>query len=232
MLAALEVSTRICSVALLDMMSGEVTAELHLPGEMESSQTLLPTLEELLKQKRLTPQDLAAVAVAVGPGSFTGIRVGLSTAQGLCLPGGIPAYGVSTLDGLAENLRAGGWEGEALALIDAQRGECFVGHYQIGTDDFQILDVPRILPPSGFDQYLQGRAWVVGPGALKHEKAIREALGASVMFAMTAFHPPSAASIARLAFKSWQAGKRPEAGQLQPLYLRPPAVDEKTEPAS
>jgi len=231
MLAALEVSTRICSVALLDMMSGEVVNELALPGEMESSQTLLPAVEEMLKRRQLTPADLAAVAVAVGPGSFTGIRVGLSTAQGLCLPGKIPAYGISTLDGLAENLREGGWEGETLALVDAQRGECFVGHYQVGTDSFEMLDVPKVMAPSQFGSVISGRVWIVGPGALKHEKAIREALGAQAMFAMTAFHQPQAASIARLAYKRWQAGERPAAEDLQPLYLRPPAVEEKQEPA-
>lgn len=230
MLAAIEVSTRICSVALLDMMSGEIACELSLPGEMESSETLLPALDELLKRRHLTPQDLAAVAVSVGPGSFTGIRVGLSTTQGLCLPGNIPAYGISSLDGLAENMRASGWEGETLALIDAQRGECFVGHYQVDSENIRLLDVPKILPPSEFAKLLQGRAWVVGPGALKHEKAIRDALGAQAMFAMTAFHQPQAASIARLAYLEWQAGERPKAADLQPLYLRVPSVDEKQTP--
>lgn len=232
MLAAIEVSTRICSVALLDMMSGEVVQELSLPGEMESSETLLPALEQLLTRRHLTPADLAAVAVSVGPGSFTGIRVGLSTAQGLCLPGDIPAYGISSLDGLAENLCAGGWEGEALALVDAQRGECFVGHYQVETEGFRLLDAPTILPPSELPKRVSGRCWVVGPGALKHEKALREALGAQAMFAMTAFHQPQAASIARLAYREWQAGKRPKAADLKPLYLRVPSVDEKTGEAS
>jgi tRNA threonylcarbamoyladenosine biosynthesis protein TsaB len=227
MLAAIEVSTRICSVALLDMMTGEVVNELTLPGEMESSQTLIPALEEMLRRRLLTPEDLAAVAVSVGPGSFTGIRVGLSTAQGLCLPGGIPAYGISSLDGLAENLREGGWEGETLALVDAQRGECFVGHYQVEAGNAEILDVPRIMAPADFGSILQGRAWIVGPGALKHEKAIREALGAQAMFAMTAFHQPQASSVARLAFRRWQAGERPKAEELEPLYLRPPAVEEQ-----
>ncbi len=227
MLAALEVSTRICSVALLDLDSGEVAASLSMPDDMESSQTLLPALQDLLKQKRLGAEDLTAIAVSVGPGSFTGIRVGISTAQGLALPGNIPCYGISSLDGLAENLRSGGWEGEALALIDAQRGECFAGHYQIEASGFRKWEEPRILMPADFALVLQGRAWIVGPGALKQERAIRESLGTQGLFAMTAFHRPSALSIARLAFERWRSGERPDAGSLQPLYLRQPAADEK-----
>ncbi|HVZ79532.1 MAG TPA: tRNA (adenosine(37)-N6)-threonylcarbamoyltransferase complex dimerization subunit type 1 TsaB, partial [bacterium] len=131
MLAALEVSTRISSVALLDLITGEELAGIALPGDPESSVTLLPALETLLKDKDLSPSDLAAVAVSTGPGSFTGIRVGIATAEGLCLPGNLLAFGIPTLDGLAENLRAAGLTGEALCLIDAQRGEVFAGHYRI-----------------------------------------------------------------------------------------------------
>lgn len=227
MLAAIEVSTRISSVALLDLVTGEELSECPLPGDWESSVTLIPALETLLKQKDLTPQDLAAVAVSTGPGSFTGIRVGLATAEGLCLPGNLLAFGIPTLDGLAENLRAEEMTGEALCLLDAQRGEVFVGHYDIGQEDFKELGRPLILSPGKIPEILKGRAWVVGPGALKYEKEVREALGAQGMFAFTHAHSPQAMSIARLAYRRWSKGERPTLSDLKPLYLRPPAVDEK-----
>jgi tRNA threonylcarbamoyladenosine biosynthesis protein TsaB len=227
LLAAIEVSTRISSVALLDLITGEELAEVSLPADWESSVTLIPALETLLNEKEMTPQDLAAVAVSVGPGSFTGIRVGIATAEGLCLPSNLLAFGISTLDGLAENLRAAEMQGEALCLVDAQRGECFVGHYEIGKDDFKELEPPQILGFEKIHTILKGRAWIVGPGALKYEKEIREGMGTQGMFAFTAHHQPRALSIARLAYRQWQAGKRPTIDQLKPLYLRPPAVDEK-----
>lgn len=227
MLAAIEVSTRISSVALLDLVTGEELAECALPNDWESSVTLIPALEALLKQKDLSAQDLAAVAVSTGPGSFTGIRVGIATAEGLCMPSNLLAFGVPTLDGLAENLRAAEMQGEALCLIDAQRGECFTGHYQIEKDSFQLLEEPQILAFEKLNTILKGRAWVAGPGALKYEKEIREGLGAQGMFAFTALHQPQAMSIARLAYRRWQAGERPTIEQLKPLYLRPPSVDEK-----
>ncbi len=227
MLAAIEVSTRISSVALLDLVTGEELAECALPNDWESSVTLIPALETLLKQKDLTAQDLAGVAVSVGPGSFTGIRVGIATAEGLCMPSNLLAFGISTLEGLAENLRAAEMPGEALCLIDAQRGECFAGHYEIGNENVKELAPPRIMAVDQFFSILKTKTWIVGPGALKYEKEIRESLGAVGMFAFNSLHQPKAMSIARLAYRKWQAGARPTLKDLKPLYLRPPAVDEK-----
>jgi len=227
MLAAIEVSTRISSVALLDLVTGEEIAEVALSPDWESSVTLIPALETLLTEKGFSAQDLAGVAVSTGPGSFTGIRVGLATAEGLCMPGNLLAFGISTLEGLAENLRAAELTGEALCLLDAQRGECFVGHYEIGKDSSKELSPPQILPFEQFYKLLKGKVWVVGPGALRYEKEIRESLGTMGMFAFTSLHQPRAMSIARLAYQEWRAGLRPTLDQLKPLYLRPPAVDEK-----
>src|SRR5208282_2805732 len=99
LLAAIEVSTRISSVALLDLVTGEELAEMALPADWESSVTLIPALEALFTDKGLTVQGLDAVAVSIGPGSFTGIRVGMATAEGLCMPGNLLAFGISTLEG-------------------------------------------------------------------------------------------------------------------------------------
>lgn len=230
MLAAIEVSTRISSVALLDLVTGEELAEVTLPGDWESSATLVPALETLLQQRDMTANDLAAMAVSVGPGSFTGIRVGIATAEGVCMPSNLLAFGVSTLDGLAENLRAAEMLGEALCLVDAQRGECFVGHYNIENENFAEIEPPQILGFEKLASLLKERAWVVGPGALKYEKELRESLGTHGMFAFNNLHQPKAMSIARIAYRQWQAGKRSTLQELKPLYLRPPAVDEKTDP--
>ena len=227
MLAALEVSTRLCSVALLDLQGVEAPEETRLADDVDSAAVLMPTLQAMLARRSKAPQDLAALAVSIGPGSFTGIRVGLASAQGFCLPSELPAFGIPTLDGLAENLRADGWFGEALCLIDAQRGECFVGHYQVHPEGFETLTPPRILAPAALPDIVKGRVWLVGPGALKYEAELHKALGTQALLAFTQSHRPRASSLARLAQKAWNEGKRPPASDLKPLYLRVPAPDEK-----
>lgn len=226
MLAALETTTRPGSVALLDLLAPDDIAEVFLPEDLEVSASLMPALESLLVQKGLTPKDLTAVAVAVGPGSFTGIRVGLATAQGLALPDGLPCLGVSTLESLAENLRAGGWEGEALCLVDAQRGELFTGHYAVESGRIREISPPAIRKPAELSDAVKGRVWLVGPAVLKYERELRDALGARGLFAFTDLHRARASSVARLAFRRLAAGEKSYADALKPLYLRPPAAEE------
>ncbi len=227
MLASLEVSTRLCSVALFDLEKGMPVAELVLPADKESSVTLLPGLEGLLKEKGLTASAITALAVAVGPGSFTGIRVGLATAEGFAMPQALPVYGVPTLDGLAENLRTAGIFGEVLCLIDAQRGECFAGHYQIESQSFRELEPAAILNLPAIAEKISVSTWVVGPGALKYENELKKLTVSKGQWVENPLHQPSAMSLARIAYHQWKTGKKPMVCDLKPFYLRIPAVDEK-----
>lgn len=227
MLAALETSTRACAVALWDLSSGVLLEETFLPEDAEGAATLLPTLKDLLDRQGATVGDLEAAAVSVGPGSFTGIRVGLATVQGLALPGGLGVFGIPTLLGLAENLRRDGLAGEALSLLDAQRGECFVGRYRVEPNGVTPLGEPRILAPAALADLAVGPVWLVGPGAVKHEAALRQALGERARFAPEPLHRPSATSVASLAHRRWKAGERPALETLQPFYLRIPTPVER-----
>jgi tRNA threonylcarbamoyl adenosine modification protein YeaZ len=227
LLASIEVSTRISSVALLDLKTGCEVAQTPLAAHLESSATLLPALQTLLTAQGLTAKDITAVAVALGPGSFTGIRVGIATAEGLAMPSDLPAFGISTLDGLAENLRSGGLKGEAFCLIDAQRGECFVGQYFIEKETFRETAPPLILKVERLADLITHKAWVAGAGFLKHEKEIKDSLGDKGKWVDGMFHDPQAMSIARLAYRQWKSGLRPSLDTLKPLYLRVPSVDEK-----
>jgi tRNA threonylcarbamoyladenosine biosynthesis protein TsaB len=227
LLASIEVSTRISSVALLDLKTGLEVAQAALATTLESSATLLPALQTLLASQDLTAKDITAVAVALGPGSFTGIRVGIATAEGLAMPSHLPVFGISTLDGLAENLRSGGLQGEALCLIDAQRGECFVGQYFIEKETFRETAPPVILKVEHLADLISDKVWVVGAGFLKYEKEIKAAVGNNGKWVEGEFHDPQAMSIARLAYHQWKSGVRPLLNILKPLYLRVPSVDEK-----
>jgi tRNA threonylcarbamoyladenosine biosynthesis protein TsaB len=226
LLASLEVSTRLCSVALFDLEKNVPIGEMLLSQDQESSVTLLPGLEKLLKEKDLKPTDITALAVAVGPGSFTGIRVGIATAEGFSIPHQLPVYGVSTLDGLAENLRWAGRFGEGLCLVDASRGECFVGRYRIEADGFHEIEPAAIRTLTQIGELLQSKKWVIGPGALKYENELKKIDG-QAQWVEAALHVPSAMSLARIAHGRWKTDERPSLEDLKPLYLRIPSVDEK-----
>ena len=214
-------------MALLDLKTGREAAQAPLAAHLESSATLLPALQTLLVSQDLTAKDITAVAVALGPGSFTGIRVGIATAEGLAMPSHLPVFGISTLDGLAENLRSDGLRGEALCLIDAQRGECFVGRYFIEKENFREMAPPLILKVERLADLVLDQSWVVGAGFLKYEKEIKTSLGDKGKWVEGALHDPQAMSIGRLAYHQWKSGLRPSLDTLKPLYLRVPSVDEK-----
>jgi len=227
LLASIEVSTRISTVALFDLAKGQEVAQSVLPTNVESSATLLPALQALLTAQGLTAKDITAVAVALGPGSFTGIRVGIATAEGLAMPSHIPVFGISTLDGLAENLRLAELQGEALCLIDAQRGECFAGRYFIEKENFREMAPPQILKVERLTDIIQDKAWIAGAGFLKYEKEIKASLADKGKWVDGTLHDPQAMSIARVAYRHWKSGLRPSLETLKPLYLRVPSVDEK-----
>jgi tRNA A37 threonylcarbamoyladenosine modification protein TsaB len=125
--------------------------------------------------------------------------VGLATAQGLTLPDGRAVFGIPTLAAMAESLRREGWFGEALCLLDAQRGECFVGHYLVREEGCESLGEVRILKPEAFPGIVRGPVLCLGPAALRYESAIREALGARALFPLSSLHRPRASSVASLA---------------------------------
>ena len=99
---AFETSAKACSVAL--MQDGKLLGENYQNTGLTHSQTVLSMAEDLLKVCGLTPKDVEAVAVAKGPGSFTGVRIGVAAAKGLAWGGEIPCYGVSTLEAMALGL--------------------------------------------------------------------------------------------------------------------------------
>lgn len=150
---AMDTATDVASVALHD---GSVLAESTWTSRRRHTVELAPRVERMLIGQGLTATDLAGIAVAIGPGSYTGLRISLSLAKGIALGLGTPVVGVPTLDILAANLapRIGATGGGDLhAVLRAGRGRIVAGRYRIGGD--MQLD-----SPSGIDP-----AAVAGPGA-------------------------------------------------------------------
>ena len=118
---AFETSAKAASVALLD--GGKLLAESYQNTGMTHSQTLMVMAQDLLKTCGLSPKEVDAVAVAAGPGSFTGVRIGVAAAKGFAWGAELPCYGVSTLEAMARNL--GIWQGYVVPAMDARRSQVY-----------------------------------------------------------------------------------------------------------
>ena len=127
---AFETSAKAASVALTD--GGKLLAESYQNTGMTHSQTLMVMAQDLLKSCGLTVKDVEAVAVAAGPGSFTGVRIGVAAAKGFAWGAELPCYGVSTLEAMARSL--GVWQGYVVPAMDARRSQVYtaVFHAQKG----------------------------------------------------------------------------------------------------
>ena len=177
--------------ALVD--DGEVLGE-----RVSRASTLLEDVDALLRQAGCRPADITALAVGIGPGSFTGIRIGLAAARGLALALDVPAAGVSTLDALAAGAPG------AVPVIDAKRREVFVPG-------------PRAVAPA--DLELEPGTVCVGDGAIRYRELLEHA-GAEVPPDGDERHVPHARFHARL------AGEFGPVELVQPLYVRlPDAVE-------
>jgi len=186
-----------------DVATSALVSDDEVVGERTSrAVTVLEDIDALLRQAGAHTRELDAIAVGIGPGSFTGIRIGLATARGLALALGVPVAGVSTLDALAAGAP------EALPVIDARRGEVFV-----------LQGEPRVLAPDELE--LATGTVCVGSGAVRY-RSLLEAAGADIPPEQDERHLPRARFHAQLARHFGPA----EA--VEPMYLRVPDADKTT----
>jgi tRNA threonylcarbamoyladenosine biosynthesis protein TsaB len=195
LILAFDTATDVATSALVD--DGEVLGE-----RSSRAATVLEDIDALLRQASAQTRDIGALAVGTGPGSFTGVRVGLATARGLALALGVPVAGVSTLDALAAGAPG------ATPVIDARRREIFV-----------LQGGPRVLAPNELE--LDPGAVCVGNGAVRY-RAVLEAAGAEV--------PPDGDErhLPRARFHAQLARNFGPAEAVEPLYLRVPDADKTT----
>lgn len=156
-LLALETSTEVCSAAL--HVNGEIRQCLELAGQSHS-QRLIPMVDALLAEAGLTVSSLGGIAVAVGPGSFTGLRIATAVGQGMALGAGLPVAAVGTLDAMAW---ADGAEA-VLVCVDARMGEFYLGAYHRSGQDIGAVLGPMVVGPDALPDLPDGRWSGVGNG--------------------------------------------------------------------
>jgi tRNA threonylcarbamoyladenosine biosynthesis protein TsaB len=219
LVAALDTTSRHGSCALLA--DGVIAVELESDPALPQASRLPGELQQLLARAGVRLADVDVFAVAVGPGSFTGLRVGIATMQGLSFATGAALIGVSALDALAAIADAAAAGAPRIATwVDAWRGEAYAALYE-GRRQVEPVSVER---PEQLLARLGDGALFIGDAVPLHRDLIVERLGARAQFAPVVA-PPLAGSIARLAYASALAGDRPAADAIRPLYVRRPDAE-------
>jgi tRNA threonylcarbamoyladenosine biosynthesis protein TsaB len=197
----------------------EVKCELLLPATERSAQALLPMVSELLHACHWLPSEIDLVCVTTGPGSFTGLRIGVTAAKTFAFAVNAKLVGVHTLAALAASVP--NRTGRVWAILDAQRQELFVANFEGG----QIPHVPetRILGIDNWLTELRVGDSVVGPPLAQ----LAERLPTGITTVDTKFWQPQASEAGQLGYKLFQAGELVDPVQLVPNYYRKSAAEEK-----
>lgn len=191
---------------------GQVRGDVRLFSSDTHSRRLVPAIDFLLAQLNLAPAGVEGYAVTTGPGSFTGLRVGLSTVQGLALAAGRPCFGASALDVLAA--RIAGEAPRLAAVMDAYRGEVFAGLYD---EAAQPLAAPVVTPLEPWLRALPPGVAFVGD-AVEAQRAVIEANCRAPVFPRRSLF--LAATLGQMAERALGAGRGVPPADLRPLYLR------------
>lgn len=216
MLLAIDTSTRNAGTALAR--DGQVVSSHSWRSTVNHTGELMPAVAQLLEAAHLVVNELEGIVVALGPGGFSALRVGMSVAKGLALATGRPLVGIGTLDAEAQPFRRSGLP--VCAMLDAGRGE--VASAIFGTDGKRSKE-GRICPPDELLAELSSQHIFCGEGVLPHIQLIRERLGDK---AVVAGHSPAARlwALAELGHLKLEAGDGDDVATLQPYYLRMPTI--------
>jgi tRNA threonylcarbamoyladenosine biosynthesis protein TsaB len=215
-LLAIETSTEACSVALVH--GQDIIARSEL-APRRHAELVLPMADQLLAEAGLSRMALDAIAVTRGPGAFTGVRLGISLAQGMALALDLPVLTISSLAALA--LEAEGDEAlPILAVIDARMGEIYAASYRRDEQGGLVaLDQERVLNAGQWQRPQDGPWRVVGSGWATYGTVLGERLGAPPAWSDGQRYP-QARHVATLALKAYRAGQALPPEQALPVYLR------------
>ena len=222
---ALDSSGLVASVAVAetDGKEEQLIAEYTVNYKKTHSQTLLPMLDEVAKMTEVDMESVDGIAVAAGPGSFTGLRIGSATAKGLGLALNKPLIAVPTLEGLAYNLC--GTQAVVCPVMDARRGQVYTGIYEFQGNELITLEGQMAIAIEELGQKLlkyDRRIVFLGDGVPVFREILTDQLlaGKDISFAPCNMNRQRAASVAALGIRYYRDGKFESAAEHEPDYLR------------
>jgi tRNA threonylcarbamoyladenosine biosynthesis protein TsaB len=211
------------SLALYDETKGWVLGEESWHSVNNHTVELMPRLVRLMEQQALAPASLSGLVVSLGPGSFTGLRIGLGVAKGLALARSLPLVGVPTLDVVAQphmTQRLPIW-----AILQAGRGRICAGHYAREKGQWQRKGDYQLTTLEALCDQIDEPSFFCGEIETDHGDQIRQRLGLTAIVATPAASLRRAAFLAELGWERLSRGDSDDAATLSPIYLQHPQID-------
>jgi tRNA threonylcarbamoyladenosine biosynthesis protein TsaB len=240
MILGIDTSTTIASVALVErgqIIWEESASDLGPNGSRapaaraNHAEIVLPLIDKLLDRASRALADVSAFAVTIGPGSFTGLRIGLSTAKGLTYGVDAPVVGIPTL--LAFAARVNDREGLICPLLDARKREVYAALFRRRDDKIERISDDVVATPDRVVELVRAEAgagaclFIFGDGARVYRNVIEEGLGDRALFTSGDSYPSTASAAARLGEQKILSGEREAVGSLAPAYIRPSEAELK-----
>jgi len=227
LILAVETSTPTGSVALVEFPlngdsspgSEKILGEHILNLQTTHSERLMPSIDRLLQESSLSIRDVQGIALALGPGSFTGLRIGVSTVKGLAYALQVPVVGIPTLDALAHNVRFS--SSLICPVLDARKKEVYAALFR-GDGEGRIVKVTEdwVLAPEELCSRIKERTIFLGNGMELYAGKVREKLGPLALFAPPELSLPRALNVARLSLPKFTKGLTFELFSFTPIYVR------------
>ncbi len=216
---AIDTSSSLCSIAFVEGgKDGRLLGSLSITG-LAHSRRLLQSVESLMKELALDWQELGGIAVALGPGSFTGLRIGIATAKGLATAAGLAVVGASSLR-IAASSVAMAPEQKICAVLDARKKEVYAGCYLFSEGELLAQGEKMVLPPEELAARLTDDYLLVGDGAMLYRDVFIEAIGDPVRFAPAWNNQVSAVVLGFLGAELLDNGKTVDIASFAPCYVR------------
>jgi tRNA threonylcarbamoyladenosine biosynthesis protein TsaB len=214
---ALETATIAGSVAIVDDNKGLI-GEVKVDVKIAHAERLMPSIEWLLNSSNVSTEEFDAFAVSIGPGSFTGLRIGLSTAKGLSYATGKPIVPVPTLDAFARTLPFCSYM--ICPMLDARKNEVYAGLYR-WKDNICRKIMPEVaISPKELLKKINEPVVFLGDGVKIYKELIADTLGSDAVFARASRMSPSASTVAEMAIEKVKEGFVADPVSLTPFYIR------------
>ena len=227
---AIETATMCGSVAL---MSGDhCLAEISIDTATTHSRRLIQQVDKVMRETAMDWDGIDAISVSLGPGSFTGLRIGLSTAKGLCLATDLPLLGVPTLDGLARQITAPP-DTMILTVLDARKKEVYGAFYQCNEAGVpEKVGKYMVMKPAEMAAMIEEPTILVGDGSVLYREVFVEQSTGPVIFAPPQTFFPRAATIGLIGIELFAGSNFVEPATVVPFYVRPSEAELSIKPKS